>query len=165
MPWDITILNYAGNPPASYYAAGRPEPEPLGTHDEVVRAIREAVPELEWGTSGGLPPEVLAKFSPETAALMAKPKLHAVYDTDELYLNLYGFEQEPMKYVCGEVRGQGNPVPLLARLCAARNWSVMSGTDGSFVDLAAAAAPQWDGFQAYRDRAISGMHDPDRKPS
>ena len=165
MPWDVTILNYAGSPPASYYAPDRPEPEPLGTRDEVVSAIREAVPELEWGVSGGLPPEILAKFSPELATLMGKPKLGAVYDRDDVYLTLYGFEQEPMKYVCGEVRGRGNPVPLLARMCAGRGWSVVSGTDGSFVDLSAATAPQWDGFQAYRDRAVSGMHDPDGQPT
>jgi hypothetical protein len=148
MPWDITLVSAAGNPPA-----------PLGSRDEVVRAIREAVPEFEWHQSGGLPPELLAQFSPETAAIMARPKLQAVYDHDDLYVALYGFEQDPMKYVCGEVRGRGNPVPLLARLCADRGWSVVSCTDGSVVGLTAAAAPQWDGFQAYRDRAIAGIHD------
>lgn len=154
MPWDITIVNYAGNPPRSYHAADRPALEPLGSRDDVIRSIREALPELAWGESGGFPPEILAKFPPEIAAIIAKPKLRAVYDTDELYLNLYGFEQEPIGYLHAEVRGTGNPVPLLARLCAGRFWSVVSDTDGSFVDLTAASAPQWDGFQAYRDRAI-----------
>lgn len=146
MPWDITIVNYAGNPPVSYYDPGRPEPEPLGSRDEVIRAIREAVSELEWHERSTpvalLPPDFLAILSPETREAMSRPKLEALYDTDDLYIKLYGFEQEPMKYVCGEVRGKGDPVQLLARVCVGRRWSVVSDTDGSFVDLTAAAAPQ-----------------------
>lgn len=159
MPWEVTIVNYAGTPPPSYHAPDRPAPVPLGTRDDVIRAVREAVPEFGWGESGRLPPEILAKFSPEVAALLSKPKLKALYDHDDLYLLLYGFEQEPIKYLHAEVRGNGNPVPLLARVCAGRGWSVVSDTDGSFVDLTAAAPPQWDGFQAYRDRAISEIRD------
>ncbi|QDU18786.1 hypothetical protein [Urbifossiella limnaea] len=159
MPWEVAIVNYAGSPPASYHAPGRPDPQPLGARDDVIAAIRQAVPEFQWGMVGGFPPEILAKFSPEVAAILSKQKLNARYDTDDLYLLLYGFEQEPIGYLHAEVRGTGNPVPLLARVCAGRNWSVASDADGSFVDLTAAAAPQWDGFQAYRDRANSDVRD------
>jgi hypothetical protein len=41
---------------------------------------------------------------------------------------------------------------------------VVSDADGSFVDLTAATAPQWDGFQAYRDRAVAGIQDADGGP-
>jgi hypothetical protein len=100
MPWEITIVNYAGNPPASYYAAGRPDPAPLGSRDEVIRAVRGAVPELEWHELAprvaSMPAGLLAILSPETREAMSRTKTEAAYDSDGLHLRLYGFEQEPV---------------------------------------------------------------------
>jgi hypothetical protein len=157
MPWEVTLVNYGGAPPANYYAADRPDPQPLGGHDEVIEWIKVAAPELEWGQSETLPPEMLAAFSPEIREMMARPQLRALYEDAEFSLELYGFEQEPIASLHADLRGDGNPLLLLARICAGRRWSVVNGADGSFVDLEAARPEQWDAFREWRDRAVGGI--------
>ena len=155
MPWEVTIVNYEGRPPASYRAPDRPESKPLGGREEVIAHIKQALPELEWGESGNFPPEILQTFSPEIRALMSKSQVQAVHDGEDFSIELYAFEQEPIMYLHADIRGEGNPLVLLDRMCSPRKWSVVSNFDGSVVDLQASSAAQWDFFRAWRNRAIA----------
>ena len=95
MPWEVTIVNYEGRPPANFRADGRPDPKSLGSRSEVVQIIKTALPELEWGQTGNLPPEILEAFSPDIRAMMSTPRLKAAYDGEDFSFELYGFEHLP----------------------------------------------------------------------
>lgn len=159
MPWEVTIVDYKGRPPANFRADGRPDPKPLGSHSQVVQIIKTALPELEWGQTSNLPPEILGAFSPDIRAMMSTPRLKAAFDGEDFSIELYGFEQEPINYLHAEIRGEGNPLALLSRMCSPQHWSVVSDADGSFVDLGANSPSQWNDFREWRDRAIASFRE------
>jgi hypothetical protein len=165
MPWEITLVNYEGNPALSYRAPDRPEPLPLGSKQSVVERISSCVPELEWYEE---PPmtemiqrfpdhpfrELLASWPEEMRARASRPKLRAIYDQGDLSMELYGFDEDPLKFLCIEVRGNDDPLPLLRRLCVPNGWSVVDDADGSFLDLSTDRAGGWERFRNWRDTAI-----------
>src|SRR5262249_20586970 len=81
----------------------------------------------------------------------------AEFDGDGFSVVLYGFEAEPLAAIHAEVRGDGNPVPVLAALCRPHGWVAIDDASGQPVELADAVAAGWEAFRAYRDRAISSI--------
>lgn len=79
----------------------------------------------------------------------------ADYEGDGFSMRFYGFGAQPLRAVYAEVRGDGNPLLVLAALCRSNKWIVTDDTSGRPVDLDGAVAEGWEAFRAYRDRVIS----------
>jgi hypothetical protein len=143
MPWEVTIVNYAGKPPRSYYAPARPEPLPLGDSSNVIHRISATLPELKWVTEPPLPLEILAKYPSEIRERMSRPTLRAGYACGGFSFELYGFGEEPVMCLHSEFRGEGDPLPWLYRLCHPNQWSAVADCDGSFVEFGKNGAARW----------------------
>lgn len=147
MPWDVTIR--------------RPDGEPLGDVDAVCERIAEAVPDVQFYREPSGAERIAAVRArgiefPEIVRqrLESEPaRVRAAFEGGGLSVLLYGFEARPLVALHAEVRGEGNPVPLLAALCRPSGWEAVDDATGRPVDLSGAAAAGWEEFRAYRERA------------
>jgi hypothetical protein len=93
-------------------------------------------------------------LSPETLAVILEPSLEGSSEVEDLSITFYARDLPEIRFVNGEVRGNGNPLPILAKLCIPNRWSVISIYDQKVVDLCADVANQWEHFRAFRDHAF-----------
>jgi hypothetical protein len=151
MPWEVTIRG--------------PNDKPLGDRETVVKLISAAVLSMDWFEEPPLLERIkdmpdhpfhalIPTWPEETRASFARSKLYGHLDAGEFSIRLYGFEAQPISSVCAEIRGNGNPVPLLAAICKPNGWFATDDRDGQRIDLDAESAKGWEWFREYRDRVI-----------
>lgn len=86
---------------------------------------------------------------------MLLPKLEADFEMGDLSIQFYAADELVLHCVNGEVRGNGDPIPVLASLCQGRGWSVIDASDSSIVNLASASeSAGWERFRKWRDQAL-----------
>ena len=152
MPWEITIIN--GTPEAR---------KPLGSRDDVIAAIAEALPGVLLQQPPGPPPEWLQQMPPAVRDAVLRPKLEADFEAGDFSIQFYTSDEPVVHWVNGEVRGDGNPLPALAAICAKTRWSVIDAAQKSVIDLSSRdGAPEWEQFRRWRDRAIRQIADGER---
>src|SRR5438105_2693749 len=111
MPWEITIRKQDGGP--------------IGNRDEVIQRISAAVPSMQWWEEPSMldriktmpdhPFHALIPTWPEaTRANFSIAHLNAELSENDLSIRLYGFESDPITSVHAEVRGNGDPTPMIA---------------------------------------------------
>src|SRR5208282_3161723 len=113
MPWEVKIA--------------RPDGLPLGKVEAVQDAVHKGVPAVQfYREPSGI--EKLAKSGVQfPAALMrhmekSPASIRGDYEDGELFVRLYlGSEREIGKMDI-EIRGQGNPLPVIAAICLPNNW-------------------------------------------
>ncbi|HEV3383496.1 MAG TPA: hypothetical protein VG097_01710, partial [Gemmata sp.] len=127
MPWELTIRSSNDGS--------------LGDRETVVKLITLAVPGIRWIEEPPLLERIkdmpshpfhalIHTWPEETRASFARSRLRGDFDGGEFSIQLYGFEAQPIPSVCVEVRGNGNPVPLLAAICIPNGWIATDGRDG-----------------------------------
>jgi hypothetical protein len=155
MPWEVTIRGANG--------------APVGDMAAVRQQITAAVPAIQFRREpSGLEqiaaaralgiefPDVLRQHFEQRPATE-----RAEFEGDGFSLVLYGFEAQPLTAIHAEVRGDGNPVPVLAALCRPNGWLAVDDASGQPVEMAGTAAAGWEAFRAYRDRAIRSIQPSD----
>jgi hypothetical protein len=151
MPWEITIRRPDGSPLGDLVSVRHQMThavpgivfyqEPSGT--EKVAAYRRAGIEL---------PEIVRHSLEKHPA-----RVRAEFKSGEFSVSFYGLESEILCSVLAEVRGNGNPVSVLAALCLPNGWIVIDDASGRPVDLSGNSATGWDDFREFRDHAIQDM--------
>lgn len=160
MPWEVTIQG--------------PNDSALGDRETVVKLISSAIPEMQWSEEPPLLERIkdmpdhpfhalIPTWPEETRASFARSKLYGDMETGELSIRLYGFEDQPISSVCVKIRGNGNPVPLLAAICNPNGWFATDDGDGQRIDLAGESAKGWESFRDYRDRVIRSARESNAK--
>jgi hypothetical protein len=138
MPWEVTIRRSDGSA--------------LGNVESVQQQIVTAVPEMKFYREASGPekiaiaraqgvefPEVILRHF---ASLPAK--LGAVYQGDSFTVSLFGFEAEPLQMIHAAIRGDGNPVPVLAALCQPHGWLAIDDASREVIDLADTKTSGWE---------------------
>jgi hypothetical protein len=59
----------------------------------------------------------------------------ADYEGDGFSMRFYGFDAQPLSTVYAEVRGNGNPSPILAALCCPNQWVAIDVANRQPIDL------------------------------
>ena len=153
MPWELTIR--------------ATDDEPLGGREAVVQLITAAVPAICWIEEPPLLERIkdmpdhpfhtlIPTWPEETRARFSQTRLLGDFQAKEFSIRLYGFETKPISYIHVEVRGNGNPLPLIAAICKPNGWSATDDRDGQPVDLDAESAKGWEWFRDYRGRVLRG---------
>ena len=125
MSWDVVILD--GSVTAEGLEAPGPRPR-VGSVEEVRRALGEAWPGLEWsGAAWG------------------------AWRTGELCfeVDLGGTEGDLPDFTL-HVRGAGDPLPEIVRLCSANGWGALDLGTGALLDLAEPSRKGWRDFVGFR---------------
>ena len=78
-------------------------------------------------------------------------RTQAIYETDGLIIAFYGFESDPLQQLHAEIRGNGNPVKALQRVCEHNAWQAIDGSTGKTIDLHDATLSGWQSFLEYRE--------------
>jgi len=143
MPWEVSIVKSATN-----------ETIPLGPRQTVIEAVSSALPGALLGNPPVPPPEFLATLSPAVRDAFSRPQLEAYYEDGDLVFEFHTLDLPEIRFLCVNVRGNGNPLPTLNKLCMPNGWSVISANDRSVVDLTAESASQWEHFRNFRHQAF-----------
>jgi len=125
MPWEITIINGTTD-----------NRKPLGTRQDVVAAVAEAVPGVELQRPPMPPEEMLAMMPPAVRDAMRRPRLEADFEHDDLSIQFYTSDTPTIDWINAEVRGNGDPLPLLHSICANTGWSIIDVSENIVVDVA-----------------------------
>jgi hypothetical protein len=151
MPWGVWIV--------------RPDGAALGSREEVTGRIMASWPEVNWHEEPSLMDQIsdapnhpmrplIASWSEAQRARFSRRKLRGRLVSGGLSVELFGFESEPLASIGTEIRGAGNPTPLLARLCLDNGWAIKDEASQALVDLSAGVSLQWEQFCRHRDEAI-----------
>jgi hypothetical protein len=66
----------------------------------------------------------------------SEPTVTAFFDDEQYSFEMFGFHDNPIRGFYIEVRGTGNPVPALAKLCRSNGWCAAEmSRDGELLDL------------------------------
>jgi hypothetical protein len=149
MPWEIRIISESGD-------------LPLGTKQAVADWVSTVLPGVDLQRPALPPADILASFPEAVRAAFMRPKLEAAYEEDDFSIEFYCTDEPEIRCLHADVRGNGNPLPILARICLPRRWAVVSSADLSRVDLTSGAASQWQNFRDWRDGAINEIGESDR---
>jgi hypothetical protein len=155
---------------SSHLSIVAPDGKVLGTPDQVVARIAAAVPEVQWleGPSSFEEVKVLASlqlpWTDEQRAVFSLPKRTGIYEREECSVRLYGFESYPLTSATVEVGGEGNPLPLLRRICLPNGWAVVghAGRESLSIDLEADPAVAWKIFQQRESAGKALVGPPDK---
>jgi hypothetical protein len=132
--WDVLILHpdSAAAPPD-----GDPQLRPLGLADEVRRAVSRALPGIEW--------DAPVQGSYRGAAVSVDVELPSQGVVDSVALHL---------------RGLGNPMPVIVRLCRQNGWVAFDSAAGTFLDLKEPSAEGWETGVLFRAQmqALAQLH-------
>lgn len=163
MPWELEIIKYDGPVPRLRADADETRFLPMGTVDDVRAYISETLPDTEWRVE---PPllEVMKASGSDTwkhwdesmIESASQPKLKAFYEAENLYIEIFGFDQIGLlRYLLMEVRGEGDPLPVLPSLCQPAGWSVADMCkDATFLDLDSTSNPRWGKWRRFLSFAI-----------
>ncbi|MFN5706970.1 MAG: hypothetical protein ACK6DS_04940 [Planctomycetota bacterium] len=143
MSWDASIVHGTLNPDT-----------PLGKLDDVVRSIENAIPGLTLQVPPVPTKEMLDMMPPFIKEQALNPGLEADYDDGELSIRFSARNDPVLYWINLEVRGTGNPLPLLDSICRPMGWAIMDSYDRTVVDLTLTEASAWTRFCEWRNRAF-----------
>jgi hypothetical protein len=148
LPWEVTIR--------------RPDGAPLGDYSAVRQQISAVLPGIQFRRlpSGqekiadaraiGIEfPEVLRQHLEQQPAVE-----QAEFEGDGFSIQLYGFGSCPLAAFHAELRGDGDPVPVLRALCVPNGWIAVDDSSGRPMERTSESAAGWESFQAYRDQSV-----------
>jgi hypothetical protein len=145
VPWEISIIN-----------GTKEQPKPLGSREDVIAAFAESLPGVSLRRSPAPPPELLEHVPLYAREGFLRPSLEAELDSGEMLIRFEANDEPVLQWLIAEVRGNGDPIPVLSALCSSRGWSVIDSSTKSVVDLSAGSGgAEWKRFCEWRDIALS----------
>lgn len=148
MAWELTIVH--------------PNGHRLGSPKEVMTALLRAWPELEWVVVPSLVEQIqdqpdhplhaaLPTWSPETRRRAALPTTAGVVEGDDFSFEVTGIDYDPVEDLYLDVRGNGDPAPMLLRIKSQCGWSLKEmATDLRLLDERT-LRERWGNFRRLRD--------------
>ena len=160
MSWELTVKSELADPSL------RSNDWPLlGRGEEVCCRISESLPTVQWRREPSfveqhqhLPEDhpirrFIDSSTAEQKEWSSRPKFKGLYEGEGFTLEFFVLDG-PIPFFHIDVRGGGNPLPRLARLCRANKWAIQ-GVRGETVDLDLPSAPGWEAFIQWRDQVIN----------
>jgi hypothetical protein len=130
MSWDVLVLNLGGKLPPGDAADADPV-GPLGSAAQVRRRIAKHLPGVDWSDS-----------------------TWGVYEGDGFTIEFNTGDDDPIDSIMVHVRGGGDVIAALLGFANPNGWSLLDCSTGQFLDPENPSAEGWEGFQAFRDKAI-----------
>jgi hypothetical protein len=151
MPWEVTIRS--------------PDNAALGDAATVREKITAAIPGIQFHVEPSGAEQIIAARAigvefPDAIRkhMEGRPaRLQAEFEGDAFYMQLYGFDSQPLCMIHLEIRGNGNPMPALAALCVRNGWVAIENASGQPLNLADSTASGWQSFRKYRDGAVNSI--------
>ena len=126
MSWDVLVLNCGGNP-----ADEAGEERPLGPAARVRMSISAHLPGVDWSDPAW-----------------------GVYDGDGFSIEFNTGKRSPIASIMLHVRGGGDAIPAMLAFANPNGWSLFDCSTSEFLDPENPSPEGWEGFQAFRDKAV-----------
>jgi hypothetical protein len=136
MSWDVMVLNYGGKLSPDEMLDAEPV-GPLGPAAQVRRRIAKHLPGVDWSEPAW-----------------------GIYEGDGFTIEFDIGEDDSIESILLHVRGGGDAITALLGFANPNGWSLLDCTTSKFLDPEKPSAEGWEGFQAFRDKA---MRTPKRK--
>ena len=134
MSWDVMIFAFESPPPPMDEWTDDFHPPSMGKATQIREQISHSLPQVDWSdpswghlAGGG--------YSIEFSLL----------------------KEDAIEGFMLHVRGGGNPLEAICKLCRENGWYALDCSTGDFIDLDAPSKKGWKGFQRYRDRVIGKL--------
>jgi len=150
MGWELTIYGDAEKPP-----------RPLGTREQVCAHFAARLPGLRLApVPQAFADHMRAKL--KELGLVYHPALEGCYETPDIVVEFSCTNAEIISAISANVRGNGDPLPALRRLCAGTSWTLVEDASGRDVLATLGAGTAWGRFNQWRDRSISALIKPEK---
>jgi hypothetical protein len=123
MSWDVRMLNFGKDRPASVEEMG--EPKSLGSAKQVRERISKALPDVEWSDH-------------ESGVYSAGDDLSLEFSIDGT---------SKVEGVMVSARGSGDAVGALLRVATPNGWSLLDLSTSELIDPENPSSDGWEGFQ------------------
>ena len=131
MSWDIYIIKFDGEPSSEALEAEGFKPLPMGTAEDVRECISSQWPQTDWD-------------DPEWGS----------YEADGYSIE-FNLGSGIIDGLMLHIRGSGNPIPSVVRLCQQNSWTAIDGD--TFLDEV--SDKSWQEWQRFRDQVAEGIQD------
>jgi len=125
--WDVVLLAEKRKPNEE-----RPPARNLGEASEVRRRIAAALPGTDWSDPAW-----------------------GVLESDGWSIEFNSDAAGEVESLMLHVRGEGNPVPAIARLCQETGWFALDMSSAEFLEPANPNSSGWEAFRDFRDTVAS----------
>ncbi len=132
MSWDVMIFRFDSPPPPISKWPDNFRPVALGEAQEIRNKISHDFPNIDWS---------------DPAWGIFDGKGYSI----EFNLQKEGVVEGFMLHV----RGGGDPLPTICKLCLIHGWYAFDCSTGYFIDLDHPSREGWTSFQQFRDKVIS----------
>ena len=154
MPWTVYIR--------------RNDSTPLGALDAVQNTIRSRLEGTEfWRDPSGadkakhMPEEHREQFAKLFSHLPADTR--GLYESNNLSFEFFLGSSDVVNTITLDVRGNGNPIPILRELACDGDWIIEEPSAG-ILDLSADDSAEWERFVQYRESGVKEIKDRERNP-
>lgn len=131
MSWDVFLFDAEGTP-SSFESVPRDwRPVPMGDPSAIRDAIDSCTPDVDWS-------------DPEWGVLSGQG----------LSIEISIGSECPVESVALHVRGSGDVLPTIVRLCKTNRWVAFDTSTGELLDLDRPSEKGCRGFQRFRDRIL-----------
>jgi hypothetical protein len=135
MSWDISVVASPAPPPLVEQLPRDWRGEVLGSQAEVREKISTVLPETDW-----------------------RDPTWGIFEGDGFSLEFNMGSEEPSDGFMIHVRGGGPAVTNLLRLAELTGWYLLDCSQGEWLHHCKDPEAGWVGFQAFRDKVFSRMH-------
>lgn len=135
MSWDVLLLTAHEPPPPGADMPDSWRGEPLGSQAEVRAKITDCIAGVDWSDPAW-----------------------GVFHGDGYSYEFNTGTDEPCDSVMVHVRGGGSAVAPLLELGRRCDWYLLDTSQGEWMHHCNSAEAGWEGFQAFRDRAIQQVY-------
>jgi hypothetical protein len=101
----------------------------------------------------------IESMSEEEKARKSRPRITGRYKTADFSLEFIGCNAGDLQSFSIHIRGDGNPLPVLSKICLPFGWSVREDDTGNLLDLGGPLPEQWENFRKWRDRILERKTD------
>jgi len=126
----------------------------LGTREDVIAALSGALPGVELERPPTPPKEFLGMMPPAVRDAVTRPRLEADFEHADFSIQFYTTDTPSVNWINAEIRGNGDPLPLLRSICSHTGWSVIDSGGNIVMDARNADASSWESFRQWRDKGI-----------
>jgi hypothetical protein len=141
MSWDVVVFAFENPPPPMDKWPDDFRPPPMGEAKQVRDQITRSLPKIDWSDPGWgrlREGDYSIEFNFQEDGIVEGFMLH--------------------------VRGGGDPLTPICKLCLENGWYALDCSTGNVIDLDAPSQEGWQGFQSYRDKIIGKLSEgPDQK--
>lgn len=155
MPWELCLVRHSGTPPESL--GDSEASEALGSIDDVVGRLKAIIPGLDVSQELSGPEKIrragLAgfEFPPIISEhLRSRPATwKALYEGNRFSLEFHFGEGPMVRSLHIDVRGSGDPWPILRPLVKVENWALYDLSSGKLLREDAASSKLWKRFKQF----------------